>query len=116
MTPKLELSPSFQEDGIAILTIAGEIDAETSFELEDAIENLLFDGKSRLVLDFSQVDFLASAGLRVLLSAQQQAKKLGGQVRLCGMSRHVSKVIEMVGFNRMFIITDTCQEALQEDW
>ena len=115
MESKLDLSTVLVEDGVAIIAIAGDVDADTSSTLECVIVQVLNAGRNRLVLDFSHVDFLASAGLRVALNAQQRAHALGGEVRLCAMSPHVFKVFEMVGFNQMFTITSTRDEALR-DW
>ena len=113
MESRLDLSTVQEGEGIAVIAIAGDVDADTSTTLECEIIKVLEGGQNRLILDFSHVDFLASAGLRVALNAQQRAHALGGEVRLCAMSPHVFKVFEMVGFNQMFTIANTRDEALR---
>ena len=111
----MECTISLERNDLAVIAIKGDVDADSGSQLENTITQLLDTGHSRIVLDFSDVDFLASAGLRVVLNAQQRAHGVDGEVRLCAMSPYLFKVFEMVGFNQMFTITGTIEEALL-DW
>ncbi len=113
MESEMGLSTVLEKDGVTVIAITGDVDADTSSTLENTIVQVLETGQNRLVLDFSGVDFLASAGLRVILNAQQRAHARGGEVRLCALHPHVFKVFEMVGFNQMFTITNTRDDALR---
>jgi len=111
----MNISTSVDGKGIALVEIEGEIDARTAADLDKALSDLLAQGHSRLVLDFTQLGYISSAGLTALLRAQRAARDLGGEVRLFGLNDHVLKVFEMAGFNQMLSLADTHQEAV-EGW
>jgi len=108
----VKTSTTIDERGIALVEIHGEVDAHTSGELDKVLGDLLAQGHHRLALDFSQVGYISSAGLRVLLRAQQKARGLGGEVRLFGLSAFVRQVVEMAGFDRLLRLAATRQEAM----
>jgi anti-anti-sigma factor len=111
----MKISTSIQDNGAALLAVEGEVDAATAGDLDKALGDWLAQGRNRLILDFSQVNYISSAGLRVLLRAQQKAHELGGDVRLFGPNAHVLKVFVMAGFDQILRLTATLQEA-QEGW
>jgi len=108
----MRLSTSVDEQGVTLIEVQGEVDAHTSGDLDKALGDLLAQKQSRLVLDFSQVGYVSSAGLRALLRAQQKTRKLGGEVRLFGLSPFVRQVFELAGFDRLLRIAATRQEAV----
>jgi anti-anti-sigma factor len=107
----VKVTTTIDEGGVALVEVQGEVDAHTSGELDKALGDLLAQGHHRLALDFSQVGYISSAGLRVLLRAQQKARGLGGEVRLFGLSSFVRQVFQMAGFDRLLRIAATRQEA-----
>ena len=80
------------------LTIAleGRLDTTTSPDLEESLAASL-DGVSELVFDFTKLDYLSSAGLRVLLSAQKRMNKQGS-MKLVHVNDAVKEVFEITGF------------------
>ena len=80
-----------------------------------ALKELLAQGHSRLVLDISQMSFISSAGLRVIVYADREASGRGGQVRICGLNLQVRRVFEMAALDECLQLCDGCQEAL-EGW
>jgi stage II sporulation protein AA (anti-sigma F factor antagonist) len=76
---------------------------------------LLSQGHTHLSIDFSQVIYISSAGLRILLSTQQKAGKLDGEVRLFGLNVNVRTVFETAGFTQILHVVNTRQEAM-ESW
>jgi anti-sigma B factor antagonist len=108
----MKITTSVDELGVTLLEVQGEVDAHTSGDLDKALGELLAQNHSRLVLDFSQVGYVSSAGLQALLRAQQKARALGGEVRLFGLSPFVRHVFEMAGFDRLLHIAATRQEAM----
>ena len=111
----MKISTSVTENGVALLEVEGEVDAHTARKLDKTLKDLLAQGHSRLVLDASQMKYISSAGLRVLLSAQREARQLDGEVRLFGLSAQVRRTFEMAGFGELFHFSDTRQEAM-EGW
>lgn len=81
------------------LTIAleGRLDTMTAPELESALSSAL-DGVNELVFDFGQLEYISSAGLRILLSAQKKISAAGGSMKLTGVNDSVKEVFEVTGF------------------
>ena len=81
------------------LTVAveGRLDTMTAPQLEEEFKNSL-EGVEDLVLDFSKLDYISSAGLRVLLSAQKQMNKVG-KMTLTGVSPEIMEIFEVTGFS-----------------
>ncbi|MBQ7587777.1 MAG: STAS domain-containing protein [Lachnospiraceae bacterium] len=81
------------------LTVAveGRLDTTTAPQLEEEFKNSL-EGVEDLVLDFSKLDYISSAGLRVLLSAQKQMNKVG-KMTLTGVSPEIMEIFEVTGFS-----------------
>lgn len=78
------------------IALEGRLDTTTAPELEQEIKNL--DGVDALVMDFSKLDYISSAGLRVLLSAHKTMNKRGG-MKVVNVNEIVSEVFEVTGFS-----------------
>lgn len=111
----MELKTVFVESPIVLVEIGGEVDAHSAADLDTTLNDLFAQGQRRLVLDFSQVTYIASAGLRSILGAHQKAGHLGGELRLFGLRPNVLKVFDIAGFTRLLRVTSTWQDALK-DW
>ena len=111
----MKISTSPADNEVAVLAIEGAIDAHTARELDRALKDLLAQGHSRLVLDVSQLSFISSAGLRVIVYADREASGRGGQVRICGLGLQVRRVFEMAALDECLQLFDGCQELL-EGW
>lgn len=86
------------------LTVAlvGRLDTTTAPQLEAALKESL-PGVEHLVLDFAQLDYLSSAGLRVLLAAQKIMNKQGDMV-VRNVNETIAEVFEMTGFSDILTI------------
>ena len=85
---------SNKNDGNLSVTLEGRLDTTTAPELESFLaEN--YNGEGALLLDFKNLEYISSAGLRVLLSAQKRAK---GAMKLTNVCELVMEVFEMTGF------------------
>lgn len=91
-----------KENGVTLMKIEGRLDTTTAPELEKAINNE-GDALKSLTLDFKGVDYISSAGLRVLLSAQKKMN-VQGYMELIGVSEAVMDVFEMTGFADILVI------------
>ena len=99
------------KENVVIITIEGSIDSKTAGGLQEQIMEKVSETNNAL-LDFSQVDFVSSAGLRVLLMVYRQIKSKNGKVMLVGVSDEIKDVMSMTGFINFFRITDTVDSAL----
>ena len=75
----------------------GRVDTVTALELEAAI---VLDGVEELVFDLAQVDYVSSAGLRVLLSAQK--KMAGKSMKIANSKPAVKEIFDVTGFSEIF--------------
>ena len=94
------------------LAVEGRLDANTSAVFQ---ERLLAEVEkrphARIILDLTPLNYLSSAGLRVLLVAAKNSKKIGTEVRLAGMRPHVEEVFTISGFDALFQIFPSPEAA-----
>jgi anti-anti-sigma factor len=100
-----------QEFGSTVIRISGSIDALTSDEAQTFFDKQINNTQTCLVIDLSQVDYLSSAGMRVLISAMKNARLRGGNLYLAGLRDNVHQVLNLAGFTSIFKIFPTVDEA-----
>lgn len=85
-------------EGSVVLSVTGEIDLSTADELQNALDGALdATGTTEVCVDLTDVGFLDSAGLRVLVSGQRVAEERGLGFRVTGAQPRVRKVIAITG-------------------
>lgn len=94
-----------------VVTVTGRIDALTAPRLEESVRGCVERGVTLLVFDFTGLEYISSAGLRVLLSARKQLLPQGGTVVLIGLRPLVREVFDMTGFSKLFPVYATIEEA-----
>ena len=97
---------------VAILRPVGRLDSATSPELERSVIECLEGGCKRLVFDLDSMDYVSSAGLRVILVAGKKLRATQGKLVLSGMREAVRDVFEMSGFLTLFAVTTNLDDAL----
>jgi anti-sigma B factor antagonist len=93
----MEITKTASEDSIT-LAVSGKLSAATASECEAAVDLALGETKN-LLLDFKELSYLASAGLRVLISAQKKLKAVGGSLALLNLREEVMEVFEVTGLD-----------------
>jgi anti-anti-sigma factor len=96
-----------------ILRLDGRLDAATTPILERKINHLIDEHRYRLLLDFLHVDYLSSAGMRLLLAASKKLKTKKGALVLFSVGEEVMDIIKLAGFEKILLIFETEQDALQ---
>jgi anti-sigma B factor antagonist len=109
-TDPITISVAHRE-GVAVLTVGGEIDLATAPVLEGAIADALAENPPALVIDLSPVQFLASAGLQILVATQE---KLGGSAHFAVVANGpaTSRPIQLTGLDEIFALYPTLDDAL----
>ncbi len=97
---------------VLVLRFSGRLDALTTPDLEKQVHQFIDRGQHKLLLDFSGVDYISSAGMRMLLATTKKLKSLSGQMILCAMSVNVMDVFKMSGFDHVLQISPNETEAL----
>lgn len=101
-----------KEDGILIFTLEGSIDSKTSSDVQQKILEASVNSDN-VIIDLTKVDFVSSAGLRVLLMVYRQIKLKNGRVILVGVSEEITEIMSMTGFINFFEMVDTVKNALR---
>lgn len=97
-----------------ILRIKGRIDANTAVKLESILDEIeLVDGKN-VLMDFSHVDYLSSAGMRLILSFLKKLKSFNAYLILFNVHEDVMSIISMAGFKNIIPICQSEAEALDK--
>lgn len=99
----MEISQTPQ-DGFTTVHLNGRLDAATCAEVERALAAVFDAGSKGLVIDFTKLNYISSAGLRVLLSTAKKAKSSGGKLALFGLGEEVRQIFEISGFTSILPI------------
>lgn len=96
-----------------ILRLEGRIDTITAPFVEKRINEIIKQNHLAILVDFSNVEYLSSAGLRLLLSSAKKLKAVNGHFVIFSVNDDVLEIIKMAGFERVLKICRSEKEALQ---
>ena len=102
------------ENEILIFAIKGRLDAATAPIAEETIKEKLAENTNRLLFDLSELEYLSSGGLRVILSAAKEIRRREGKVALAELKPYVYEIFEVSGFTDLIPIKETIEEALKD--
>ncbi len=108
----MEINLKDLED-IKVVELIGDVDASTASEIQQEILPLA-QPKSKILLDMSQVPYMSSAGLRMLLSLYRQTTAQEGKLVLVGLSEDLQDTMSVTGFLDFFTAVDTPEAGLAE--
>ena len=100
-----------KDNAILTVSLIGRLDAVTAPELDKDLKSSL-DGVKELILDLAQLDYIASAGLRILLKYQKQMDKAGSEMKIKNVKVEVKEVLDMTGFSDFLHIIDSKAKKL----
>jgi anti-sigma B factor antagonist len=98
--------------GINIYKLNGQLDSNTSLGFENKIIQAIDDGSKSMIIDFRNLDYISSAGLRVIIKATKALKREDGKIMLCDMQDYVKEVFEISGFDSFLPIVGSIGDAL----
>ena len=101
-----------QKDGISIATVAGRIDGRNADKFQRTIESGIDSETHALILDFAQVFFLSSAGIRASLKIAKNFNELDKQFAICTIPGQVGDVIEISGLARIIPVYNSQAAAI----
>ena len=102
------------ENEILVYKIKGRLDAATAPIAEETIKETMDSDTSRLLFDLSELEYLSSGGLRVILGAAKEIRRREGKVALAALTPYVYEIFEVSGFTAMIPIKDTVAEGLKD--
>jgi anti-anti-sigma factor len=101
-----------KEASAIVVTITGRLDAVTAPEYEKKLNELIAAEETCFVVDFEQLNYISSAGLRALLATAKRLKVLGGHIRFANVKGTVKEVFDISGFGTIFQMDDSVAAAL----
>lgn len=113
----MDITTNYLED-TAVIQVTGRVDHSNARDFEQALENLqtgFFNETGKhLLVDFTDLEFITSAGLRGLLFAAKTLKAQSGSMVIVNPNSTVLEVLKISRFDLLFPIMDTIEEALKE--
>src|SRR5262245_54334903 len=100
-----------EESSVALVSIVGSVDSLTAGELQTAMAGAVQKGQTRLVADFSGVEYTSSAGLRVILATVKELRQKGGDLRIAGARPNVLRVLEVSGLTHILKLFPDAETA-----
>jgi len=107
----LEITSEARKD-VVVVHLKGLLDAYNHVVFREAVDEQVRRGQTRIVVDFTELTYLGSSGLEVILAHIQPVRNAGGDIVLCGLSPKIFKVFDLLGLPSFFTITGTVDEAL----
>ena len=104
-----------KSNGSAVVSVKGRVDASTAPQFEAQLVGLIDKDENRLVVDLSGLEYISSAGLRVILATAKRLKAKQGDIILVGLTGSVKEVFEISGFYTIFNIKETIEAALEDN-
>ncbi|MCX7966468.1 MAG: STAS domain-containing protein [Syntrophorhabdaceae bacterium] len=100
------------EKAATVVTVKGRIDGVTAPQLENDLLELISRGVRRLIVNFEELDYISSAGLRTVLTVAKKLKSEQGSICFTGLKGAVEEVFKISGFYSLFKIYDSDASAL----
>ncbi len=101
-----------QENNTTVFTLSGRLDSHSAPLFEKQVHDYLISPGTHLVLNFNNLDYISSAGLRIILNTAKAYKPTPYQFITCSMQDHVQEVFEISGFDSFITICGTLDESL----
>ncbi len=108
----LEIQTKQLAPDIVVLEITGRITlGRESKQLEWAVENLVGEGRKKVILDIAGVTNVDSTGIGIIVMSSGKLKKAGGELRVAGASPHVGEVMKMTNVDQIVVLHPTTAAA-----
>ena len=102
-----------ESGAVTVVRFEGNLDTNTAQQAQAHFDELADGGAEKILVDFEKLDYVSSAGLRVLLATAKKLRTVGGSLRLCQLNETVAEVFEISGFSTIFGVFATESEALE---
>ncbi|NUP90830.1 MAG: STAS domain-containing protein [Candidatus Sumerlaeia bacterium] len=97
--------------GVVVVGLSGYLDAHTVADFDKHTDDLLGAGTNKIVLDLQGLSYISSAGIGALMGLSQRLKKHGGDLVLLQPTAKVYKILDLLGFTRIFHLCTSEDEA-----
>jgi len=101
-----------KQDVVSIVELNGELDNESADQLRANVEELINDGKINIILNFKNLSYSNSAGLRELIALYKLAASKSGNLKLCSLQPQLEDLFSFTNLKKVFSIFKSEEEAL----
>ncbi len=98
---------------VTIVALHEKLDTGTAPDAGQALSALVEQGSRRIVVDFTDVAYVSSAGLRVLLATAKQLRAKGGALRVCSLNEGIQEVFDISGFSTLLSVYPCATDAVR---
>ena len=103
-----------QRAGMSVLALTGRIDTAAAPDLEKELNKLIAEGNRKILVNFANVTYISSGGLRVLLATAKKLRSPGDRFGLSSLSPEVNKILKLAGFTTIFSIFPSDGDAIDQ--
>ena len=101
-----------QQGSVTVAAVSGSVDPVTSKDLQSDLNTQLSQGRVKIVADFSMVNYMSSAGFRVLLGTLKECRAKGGDFVIAAPQKSIMQLLDMSGFTNFLKVYPTVQDAV----
>ncbi|MET7476028.1 anti-sigma factor antagonist [Streptomyces sp. NPDC005648] len=108
----LSVEVSLPREDVALITVQGFLDVDTATEFQHHLANQLHHGRRHFLLDLSDVPFMDSSGMNIILRVYQEARDLPGSVHIISPTPAVRRILDLTGVSITVPVSESADEAL----
>ncbi|MFJ8145608.1 STAS domain-containing protein [Streptomyces sp. NPDC096094] len=108
----LSVEVTLPREEVALLKVEGYLDVDTATEFQHHLANQLHHGRRHFLLDLSEVPFMDSSGMNIILRVYQEARELPGSVHIISPTPAVRRVLDLTGVSLTVPVSESLDEAL----
>lgn len=101
------------KDELSVLNLSGFLDAHTAPELEKQLDQLINEGRCKIIVNFANLNYISSAGLGVFMGKIETVRSMNGDIKMCKMTPKIFRVFDLLGFPTLYDIVQEEEEAVQ---
>ncbi|MBL4845776.1 MAG: STAS domain-containing protein [Planctomycetes bacterium] len=102
-----------EQGDVDVLRLAGQLDAHSFPQLQEALEGLGVSNRARVVLDCESLEYISSAGLGVLKKMSREFREKEGDIRLASLTPKIKNVVDLLGFSQVIRVFPGSEEAVR---
>lgn len=102
-----------QADTVLVVEMAGHLDTPNSGVASERLSEIVDDGHDKVLLNLEKLDFICSAGMRIILRTSRALEKRGGHLKVCSASGLVTEVFVVAGFSELLDLCENETTALE---
>ncbi|MFF4212094.1 anti-sigma factor antagonist [Streptomyces sp. NPDC001796] len=110
----LSIDVTMPREDVALVTVKGFLDVDTATELHHHLANQMHHGRQHLLLDLSEVPFMDSSGINIILNAYKETRQVGGSIGLIDPAPAVQRILDLTGVSLTVPSYKTVQDALDD--